>query len=106
MPHKIDLTDSLEKIPVKIFATPQEGSLFVAKQIAALIREKEAAGKKCVIGLATGSSPKTLYADLVKMHKEEGLSFKNVITFNLDQYYPMDKDALQSYHYFMRKNLF
>jgi len=106
MPHKIDLTDSLEKIPVKIFANPQEGSLFVAKQIAALIREKEAAGKKCVIGLATGSSPKTLYAELVKMHKEEGLSFKNVITFNLDQYYPMDKDALQSYHYFMRKNLF
>jgi glucosamine-6-phosphate deaminase len=106
MPHKIDLTDSLEKIPVKIFPTSQEGSLFVANQIAELIRSKEAAGQKCVIGLATGSSPKTLYAQLVKMHKEEGLSFKNVITFNLDQYYPMDKDALQSYHYFMRKNLF
>ena len=59
-----------------------------------------------VIGLATGSSPKTLYAELVRMHKQEGLSFRNVIAFNLDQYYPMDKDALQSYHYFMRKNLF
>lgn len=106
MPHTIDLTDSLEKIPVKIFPTSQEGSLFIANQIAALIKEKEAAGKKCVIGLATGSSPKTLYAQLVKMHQEEGLSFKNVITFNLDQYYPMEKDALQSYHYFMRKNLF
>ncbi len=106
MPHKIDLTDSLEKIPVKIFPTSQEGSLFIANQIAALIKEKEAAGQKCVIGLATGSSPKTLYAQLVKMHQEEGLSFKNVITFNLDQYYPMEKDALQSYHYFMRKNLF
>jgi len=106
MPHKIDLTDSLEKIPVKIFPTSQEGSLFIANQIAQLIRSKDADGQKCVIGLATGSSPKTLYAQLVKMHKEEGLSFKNVITFNLDQYYPMDKDALQSYHYFMRKNLF
>ena len=106
MPHKIDLTDSLEKIPVKIFPSSQEGSLFIANQIAALIKEKEAAGQKCVIGLATGSSPKTLYAQLVKMHQEEGLSFKNVITFNLDQYYPMEKDALQSYHYFMRKNLF
>ncbi len=104
--NKIDLTDSLEKIPVKIFTNSYEGSVFVAKQIAALIKEKEAAGKKTVIGLATGSSPKTLYAELVRMHKEEGLSFKNVITFNLDQYYPMDKDALQSYHYFMRKNLF
>ncbi len=106
MRHKIDLTDSLERIAIKIFKTPYDGSRYVAEQIAQLIREKEAAGKKCVIGLATGSSPKTLYALLVKMHQEQGLSFKNVITFNLDQYYPMDKDALQSYHYFMRKNLF
>jgi glucosamine-6-phosphate deaminase len=104
--NKIDLTDSLEKIPVKIFATSKDGSAFVAQQIAELIKQKEKEGKKPVIGLATGSSPKTLYAELVRMHKEEGLSFKNVITFNLDQYYPMDKDALQSYHYFMRKNLF
>jgi len=103
---RIDLTDSLEKIPVKIFPTSADGSEFVAAQIAALIKQKEAEGKKCVIGLATGSSPKTLYAVLVRMHKEEGLSFKNVITFNLDQYYPMHRDALQSYHYFMRKNLF
>ena len=103
---KIDLTDSLEKIPVKIFPDPYLGSVYVARQIESLIREKEAEGKKCVIGLATGSSPKSLYAELVRMHKEEGLSFRNVITFNLDQYYPMDKDALQSYHYFMRKNLF
>lgn len=103
---KIDLTDSLEKIPVKIFNGPKEGSVFVAEQIARLIREKEAEGKNAVIGLATGSTPKTLYTELVRMHKEEGLSFRNVITFNLDQYYPMEKDALQSYHYFMRKNLF
>lgn len=104
--NKIDLTDSLEKIPVKIFNNSDEGSLFVAEQIRDLIQLKEKEGKNCVIGLATGSSPKTLYAHLVRMHQEEGLSFKNVITFNLDQYYPMDKDALQSYHYFMRKNLF
>ena len=104
--NKIDLTDSLEKIPVKIFPNSSDGSAYVAQQIADLIRQKEKEGKKCVIGLATGSSPKTLYAHLVRMHNEEGLSFKNVITFNLDQYYPMHKDALQSYHYFMRKNLF
>ena len=103
---KIDLIDSLEKIPVKIFPGSADGSVFVAQQIAQLIKEKEAEGKPCVIGLATGSTPKTLYAELVRMHKEEGLSFKNVIAFNLDQYYPMDKDALQSYHYFMRRNLF
>ncbi|MBC7866611.1 MAG: glucosamine-6-phosphate deaminase, partial [Gloeobacteraceae cyanobacterium ES-bin-316] len=100
------MIDSLEKIAVKIFSNSNDGSAYVAQQIATLIKQKEKEGKKCVIGLATGSTPKTLYAHLVRMHKEEGLSFKNVITFNLDQYYPMEKDALQSYHYFMRKNLF
>jgi len=106
MKHKIDFTDSLEKIAVKIFPSSSEGSTYVAQVIADLIRQKEAEGKKCIIGLATGSSPKSLYAELVRMHQNEGLSFKNVITFNLDQYYPMEADALQSYHYFMRKNLF
>ena len=88
---KIDLTDSLEKIPVKIFTTPQDGSVYVARLIAELIKEKNAAGEKAVIGLATGSTPKSLYAELVRMHQLEGLSFKNVITFNLDQYYPMEQ---------------
>ena len=106
MRPRIDLTDSLEKIPVKIFPSPLEGSVYVANIIADLIREKEAKGEKSVIGLATGSTPKTLYAELVRLHKQEGLSFKNVITFNLDQYYPMEANALQSYHYFMRKYLF
>src|SRR6476660_8703910 len=102
----IDFTDSFEKIHVKIFDELKEGSEFAAKQVANLIREEQKGGENCVLGLASGSTPKTLYAELVRMHKEEGLSFKNVITFNLDQYYPMEKDALQSYHYFMRKNLF
>jgi glucosamine-6-phosphate deaminase len=106
MRKRIDLTDSLEKIPVKIFPSPKEGSVYVANVIADLIKEKEAKNEKCVIGLSTGSSPKTLYAELVRMHKQEGLSFKNVVTFNLDQYYPMEANALQSYHYFMRKYLF
>ncbi len=100
------MIDSLEKIEVEIFPTPQEGSAHVARIIADLIKEKNAQGKKAVIGLATGSTPKSLYAELVRMHREEGLSFKNVITFNLDQYYPMEPDALNSYHYFMRKYLF
>lgn len=106
MPININLSDSLEKIPVEIFKTPQQGSLYVAKVISILIKEKNSVGKKAVIGLATGSTPKSLYAELVRMHNEEGLSFKNVITFNLDQYYPMEADALNSYHYFMRKYLF
>jgi glucosamine-6-phosphate deaminase len=100
------MIDSFEKIPVRIFPSPKEGSKYVANVIANLIKEKNEQGKKCVIGLATGSTPKSLYGELVRMHQQEGLSFKNVITFNLDQYYPMEADALYSYHYFMRKYLF
>src|SRR6187431_3023784 len=100
------MVDSFEKIPVKIYPDLKAGSKAVAKQIADFIREKQSKKEKCVLGLATGSTPKTLYADLVRMHKEEKLSFKNVITFNLDQYYPISNDALQSYQRFMRVNLF
>ena len=102
----MSMVDSFEKIPVKIFHDLKDGSAFAAKQIAALIREKQKNNEKCVLGLATGSTPKTLYAELVRLHKMEALSFKNVITFNLDEYYPLDKDALQSYNRFMKVNLF
>ena len=104
--ESISLADSFEKIPVKIFKNLQDGSLFAAKTIAALIKEKQNKKEKLVLGLATGSTPKTLYAELVRMHKEEGLSFKNVITFNLDEYYPIDHDALQSYNDYMHRHLF
>lgn len=102
----IDLSDSFEKIPVKIFPDLKQGSLSVAQQVADLIRQKQKEKKKCVLGLATGSTPKTLYAELVRMHKEEKLSFKNVVTFNLDEYYPIANNSLQSYNRFMRRNLF
>lgn len=103
---EIDLTDSFEKIPVKIFDSSKKGSVFVAQEIAKLIREKQQKGQDCVLGLATGSTPISMYAELVRMHREEGLSFKNVITFNLDEYYPLERDALQSYWSFMHKHLF
>ena len=102
----IDLTDSFEKIPVKIYPDIKQGSLAVAREIATLIHDKQNKKLPCVLGLATGSTPKTLYAELVRIHKEEKLSFKNVVTFNLDEYYPIDNDALQSYNRFMRVNLF
>ena len=95
-----------EKIHNISFQNATDASIIVAQEIAALIRSKEAAGEKCVLGLATGSSPINVYAELVRMHQEEGLSFKNVITFNLDEYWPMDKSDVQSYHYFMHEHLF
>jgi glucosamine-6-phosphate deaminase len=99
-----DLT-AFEKIPVKIFQSSDAGSTFVAKEIATLIKSRQKEGKPVILGLATGSTPTRVYAELVKMHKE-GLSFKNVHTFNLDEYFPMQQDALQSYVRFMREHLF
>ena len=95
-----------EKIHTAIFSQPEEASALIAKEIADLIREKSGKGEKCVLGLATGSSPKGVYKELIRLHKEEGLSFNNVCTFNLDEYYPMNPDELQSYVKFMNENLF
>ena len=95
-----------EKIHNVIFSNSNEGSIKVAQEIADLIKKKRSKNKKCVLGLATGSSPIKVYAELVRMHKEEGLSFANVVTFNLDEYLPMDKDNMQSYFYFMHEHLF
>jgi glucosamine-6-phosphate deaminase len=108
IPQKINrkMVESFEKIPVQIFETPKDGSVFAANEIAKLIRAKQQANQQCVLGLATGSTPISLYRELVRLHNEEGLSFKNVITFNLDEYYPIDQDALQSYWTFMHIHLF
>ncbi len=95
-----------EKIHNVIFSNSNEGSIKVAQEIADLIKKKRSKNRKCVLGLATGSSPIKVYAELVRMHKEEGLSFANVVTFNLDEYLPMDKDNMQSYYYFMHEHLF
>ncbi len=100
------MIESFEKIPVKIFTTSTEGSNAVAAQIASLIKERQAQKANCVLGMATGSTPILLYKELVRLHKEEGLSFKNVITINLDEYYPIDKTAYQSYWSFMHRHLF
>ena len=100
-----DLT-AFEKIPVRIFKTSDVASKFVADQIADLIRTRQKEKKHCVLGLATGSTPTRVYAELVRMHKEEGLSFSNVYTFNLDEYFPIKPDALQSYVRFMGEHLF
>ncbi len=78
----------------------------VAGRIAALVRAKATAGKPAVLGLATGSTPVGVYRELVRLHREEGLSFAHVISFNLDEYYPMDPGSLHSYHRFMWENLF
>lgn len=95
-----------EKIGTVVYENSTLGSKDVAKEISDLIRVKQAQKQPCILGLATGSSPKGLYAELIRLHKEEGLSFKNVIAFNLDEYYPMEPDSVNSYVRFMKEQLF
>lgn len=95
-----------EKIHNISFESSYEASIVVAREIADLIKHKQQQNVNCVLGLATGSSPTKVYEELVRLHKEEGLSFTNVISFNLDEYYPMEKSNVQSYDYFMREHLF
>ncbi len=97
---------SYERIPTAIYKNSQEASKAIAQEIATIIRQKAKIGKQAILGLATGSSPKMVYAELIRMHRQEGLSFKNVVTFNLDEYYPMEPDAVQSYVRFMKLHLF
>ena len=100
-----DFEKRFENIDTIVFENSTEASKAVAQQIATLIKAKQEKNESCVLGLATGSSPKGLYAELVRLHKEEGLSFKNVITFNLDEYYPMEPDSINSYVRFMKELL-
>src|SRR3954465_11701419 len=100
------LASAVERIPVTVYASSQLASQAVAQEIAELIREKAEAGEMAVLGLATGSTPTSVYDELIRLHREEGLSFKNVITFNLDEYYPVDPNSIQSCHRFMREHLF
>jgi glucosamine-6-phosphate deaminase len=95
-----------ERIPLQIHPESKDANRAVATEIANLIRSKAAAGQHCVLGLATGSTPTGVYAELIRMHQTEGLSFKNVLTFNLDEYFPMQPNELQSYVRFMHEHLF
>ncbi len=95
-----------EKVNTLLFDTSQRASFHVAREIADLIQSRSKVGKHAVIGLATGSTPTKVYEYLVQFHKKEGLSFHNVITFNLDEYYPMDPDSIHSYVRFMNEHLF
>lgn len=97
---------ALERIHTVVVEEHEDIARVVASRIAALIEEKRASGQMAVLGLATGSTPIGVYRELIRMHRDDGLSFSNVVTFNLDEYYPMAPDAIHSYHRFMWENLF
>ncbi|MDC1009652.1 glucosamine-6-phosphate deaminase [Flavobacteriaceae bacterium] len=95
-----------EKLHTVTFENSNDASLLIAREICDLIKSKQEKKKNCVIGFATGSSPTKVYQEIIRIHKEESLSFYNVIAFNLDEYYPIEKDDNNSYHHFMNENLF
>lgn len=95
-----------ELVPVMVFQDARGASAAVAKEVADLIRQRTQEGRSTVLGLATGSTPVGIYNELIRMHQHEGLSFRNVISFNLDEYYPILPNALQSYNRFMHEHLF
>src|SRR5690606_41783420 len=95
-----------ERIPVVIVQEHEDIARLVAERIASLIRTKAAAGEQAVLGLASGSTPIGIYRELIRMHREAGLDFSNVVTFNLHEYYPLDPDSIHSFRRYMRENLF
>lgn len=95
-----------ERIHTVIHADADAASAVVAGELAALIRRNDTAGRPTVLGLATGSTPVRLYRQLIRMHREEKLSFRNVVTFNLDEYHGLSRTHPESYWRFMHEQLF
>jgi glucosamine-6-phosphate deaminase len=105
MTYTAFMRDTPERIPVVIAESYDRLALRVAQRMAALIRERHKMGLPTVLGLATGSTPIGIYRELIRMHRNEGLDWSRVVTFNLDEYYPMAPDSFHSYHRFMWENL-
>ena len=106
IPHTPSSHTAHERIRTIVVDDHEDIARLVAGRIATLIREKEAANERAVLGLATGSTPIGVYRELIRLHRDEELSFANVVTFNLDEYFPMEPDNIHSYHRFMWENLF
>src|SRR5271166_3074704 len=94
------------KIPTLVFPTSNQASRHVALMIESLIRQNNSAHRATVLGLATGSTPVGLYRELIRLHNEAGLDFSRVVTFNLDEYYPMGPEDAHSYRRWMFETLF
>ena len=94
-----------ERIPVRVMEH-DEIATEVAGRIASLVRARANEGRDAVLGLATGSTPLGVYRELIRLHRDDGLDFANVVTFNLDEYFPMRPGSIHSYRRYMHENLF
>ena len=98
--------EQFERIKTRVFQTSDEAVGVAAASIAGLIRQRQQEVRPAVLGLATGSTPVKLYRELIRLHREEQLSFRNVVTFNLDEYYGLPPCHPESYRRFMEEQLF
>ncbi len=94
------------KIRYRVFENPDSASAQVAAEIAQLIRERATLGRTVVLGLTAGPTLQPLYAELIYQHREEALSLKNVITFNLDEYVGLDRAHPTSFRSCMQQHFF
>lgn len=101
-----NMKNTLHTIELIQTETQKEGSLRAAREIAELIRSKQSRGEQAVLGMATGSTVLGVYQELIGMHREQGLSFSNVVSFNLDEYVPLQPEHPMSYHRYMHEKLF
>ena len=100
------MNETLLHVNLKVYTDAATASKYIANRLAAEILDKQIAGTHAVLGLATGATPKMVYQHLINLHKNAGLSFENVYTFNLDEYYPMQPIEDQSYVRYMNEHLF
>ena len=94
------------ELPCYVFDAHLALAQELARTIAGVVRERQAQGQRAVLGLPTGSTPVGVYRELIRMHREEGLDLSNVVTFNLDEYFGLAPDRLQSYHRWMFEHFF
>lgn len=106
MTLQISPEEQHEKVRTVVYATAQAAAEALAREVRELIERKNAAGEMAVLGLATGSTPVPFYRELIRLYREEGLSFRKVVTFNLDEYYGLNREHRESYYRFMREQLF
>jgi glucosamine-6-phosphate deaminase len=95
-----------ERIPTIVAGDHLDIARRIAARIAEVIRERQREGRFAVLGLATGSTPIGVYRELIRLHREQGLDFSRVETFNLDEYYPMSAESVHGFRRFMWANLF
>src|SRR5262249_58495083 len=94
------------RIPTLVFTSSAQASRHVAVVIESIIRQNNSAGLPTVLGLPTGSTPVGIYRELIRLHKEAGVDFSRVVTFNLDEYFSLDGDDPHSYRRWMKETFF